>query len=170
MTTINKVYTVSNIDELDYGVMRSENVPMEMFKVSYTDGDYELCRFTPEGDIIGKGSDGDFFSVAFLGDDTNYVASSCIKLMVPYDTLTWQVLGNTNYRPGDVYKPTTHTTHKHTQIMSFGLMIGALRKGNTGDQILEILDALVGLQNDIEILKELDSDPMEYGTLGDTEF
>ena len=54
--------------------------------------------------------------------------------------------------------------------MSSGLMIGALRKGNTGDQILEILDALVGLQNDIETLKELDMDPMEYGTLGDTEF
>ena len=64
-----------------------------------------------------------------------------------------------------------HIQHSLTQtVMSSGLMIGALRKGNTGDQILEILDALVGLQNDIETLKENDMDPMEYGTLGYTEF
>jgi len=54
--------------------------------------------------------------------------------------------------------------------MSVELMIGALRKGNCGDQILEILDAIVGLEDNIQELKQSDPEAMEYGTLGFTEF
>ena len=49
-------------------------------------------------------------------------------------------------------------------------MIGALRKGSTGDQILDILEAIVGLEDNIQELKQSDPEAMTYGTLGFTEF
>ena len=45
-------------------------------------------------------------------------------------------------RPGDVIKLTTHSLHFSPLIMSREMMLGMLRQGNTGSQILQILDVI----------------------------
>ena len=68
--------------------------------------------------------------------------------------------------PGDDLKPTTHTTLTNTNSMSVSLMTSLLAQANTGDKMLEVLEALTSptVPNTYEG-NESNTDSSNYGSL-----